>query len=42
MPDRENDEPINPALPDIGPRDGTEQPDDAPGDQVPGDQDGNA
>ncbi|MGV8886363.1 MAG: hypothetical protein ACOH1T_12370 [Microbacteriaceae bacterium] len=34
------DEPINPPLPDQGPRDGTEASDDGPGDQVPGEHDG--
>ncbi|TBN57939.1 hypothetical protein EYE40_11320 [Glaciihabitans arcticus] len=36
------DEPVNPALPDGGPRDGTEQSDDAPGDQVPGEHNASA
>lgn len=41
MPERETDEPINPPLPDWGPRDGsTKPPDDEPGDQVPGEQGG--
>ena len=41
MPERETDEPINPPLPDQGPRDGSTKPvDDGPGDQVPGEHDG--
>lgn len=40
MTEREHEEPINPPLPDQGPRDGTEASDDGPGDQVPGDHDG--